>query len=142
MSDPLQDFVNDLQDQINQETREEYGELFFERWRDPKFYGRMENPTSFAVITGDCGDTMEIYLQIKEDKIIKASFFTTGCGPSIVCGSLACDLALGKDLEQAALIEGDDILQLLKKVPPDKEHCAYLACQTLREAISHYWSKK
>ncbi len=139
MTDPLDDLVRQMQSSMDQEVRSEFGEAVYRRWKDPKYFGRMDSPDAFGALTGSCGDEMEIYLRVEEHRIAACSFTTTGCGPSLVSGSGACELAWGRDLEDAAAIEGSDILDLLGGLPPDKEHCAHLAAQTLREAVRDYW---
>lgn len=141
MKDTLESLVSQIQEDIDQKTLEDYGSDFFQRWRDPQFMGRMETPTVSAALTGSCGDRIEIELKIDNETITHAQFFTTGCGPSIACANTACELAMNKDLEEAAGLEGQDILKVLKTVPEDKEHCAHLAAQTLREAIRNYWAR-
>jgi nitrogen fixation NifU-like protein len=140
MTDNLDSFVSRLQEDIFQQTLEDYGPEFFESWKNPRNMGKMENPTTSASLTGSCGDLIEIALKIDGQHIAEARFLTTGCGPSIACANTACELAKGKDLEEAAGLEDQDILEVLKTVPKDKEHCAHLAAQTLREAIRTYWA--
>lgn len=139
MTDPLDDLAQRIQSSMDQEVREDYGEAFYRRWNEPEYLGRMHSPDASAVLAGSCGDVMEIYLSVDRDTIAACSFFTTGCGPSIVSGSAACELARGKDLEQAALLEGSDIMALLGGLPQEKEHCAHLAAQTLRDAVRDFW---
>jgi nitrogen fixation NifU-like protein len=141
MTDPLDDLVERMQGSIDHQIKEDFGEAFYQRWKAPGFFGRMSSPDGSAVLCGSCGDVMEIYLSVKGERVAECSFFTTGCGPSIVCGSVACELARGKDLEDAAAVEDRDILALLQNLPSDKEHCAHLAAQTLREAVRDYWQK-
>jgi len=140
MKDTLDSLVSQIQEDIYQQTLEDYGSEFFQRWKDPQFMGRAEDPTTSAALTGSCGDRIEIELKIDDQVITSARFMTTGCGPSIACANTACELAMNKDLEEAAGLEGQDILEVLKTVPEDKEHCAHLAAQTLREAIRNYWA--
>lgn len=141
MTNPLDSFVADLQNEIFSQTKEEMGPEFFERWQNPRNMGKMDAPSTQACLTGECGDTMEIFLQIDNEQVLRATFYTTGCGPSVVSGQVACELAEDKDLESAAALEGADIINILKKMPPGKEHCAHLAAMTLREAIKAYWQK-
>ena len=100
--------------------------------------GRMTDASYVGRITGTCGDTMQIYLQLKGDRIQKASFFTDGCGSSVACGSVAAELATGKEFDEAGLIGGDTILDILKGLPEEEHHCAYLAAETLHVAL-HEW---
>ena len=138
MKNPKDDFVAKLQEQIFNETRAIYGEEVLSRWKHPKFMGRMTDASSIGRVTGPCGDTMEIYLQLDDDLIQEASFFTDGCGSSVACGSMAAELASGKCLDDAAQIGGDTILDALGGLPEEEAHCAYLAAETLQVAL-HEW---
>ena len=142
MKDPVDDLVVKLQEKIFEETREIYGEEVLPRWQDSKFMGRMTDASSVGRITGTCGDTMEIYLQLEGDRIQKASFFTDGCGSSVACGSVAAELATGKEFDEAVLIGGDIILDILKGLPEEEHHCAYLAAEALQVAIHEWMLKK
>ena len=134
-------FMNDLQERIFDEAREAYGEKGFNRWRNPRFNGRMESADSFARVTGDCGDSIEIYLQIEDHWITDASYFTDGCGSSNICGSFAAELAIGKDLDAVADIDGEAVLNAIGRLPSDDRHCADLAAAALQEALSRYMQR-
>jgi nitrogen fixation NifU-like protein len=136
--DKFDQFVNDLQERIFDEAREAYGEKGFDRWRNPRHNGRMASADCFAIVTGDCGDSMEIYLQIEGNRVKAASYFTDGCGSSNICGSFAAELAIGKDLDAVADIDGDAILKAIGRLPEDDRHCADLAAAALQEALSLY----
>lgn len=138
MKNPMDDFVNKLQEQIFEQTRKTYGEEVFSRWKNPRFMGRMTTASSVGRITGRCGDSMEIYLRIRNNHIDETSFFTDGCGSSVACGSMAAELATGKHLDDAACIGGDTILDALGGLPEEESHCAYLAAETLHVAL-HEW---
>ncbi len=100
----------------------------------PHNRGMPEQFNAHARITGPCGDTMEFWLAIVGGQIQRASFDTDGCRSSIACGSMAATLAEGSRLESAAAIAQADILKALNGVPPQGEHCALLAANTLRAA--------
>ena len=138
MKSPMDDFVDKLQEQIFEETREVYGEEVFNRWQNPKFMGRMTNASCVGRLTGHCGDRMEIYLRIINDQVEEVSFFTEGCGASVACGSMVAELATGKDLEEASQIGGETVLMALGGLPEEENHCAFLAAETLLAAI-HEW---
>ena len=135
MKNSLDDFVDKLQEQIFDETKATYGKEVFSRWQNPKFMGRMVSASGVGRLTGNCGDSMEIYLQIKNDHIEEARFFTDGCGSSVACGSVVAELATGKDLDEAAQIDGDTVLMVLGGLPEEEKHCAFLAAETLMAAI-------
>ena len=140
--DKLDLFVENLQEQIFEETKEAYGETGFQRWRNPLYRGRMETPNVHAKIKGQCGDTMEIYLKFGGRCVASASYVTDGCGSSTVCGSFAAEMAIGKDPDQLAGITGEMILKKIGRFPGEDEHCAYLAAETLQAALHEYMVKK
>jgi len=138
MEDELAKFAEDLQNQIYEDTKETYGEIAFERWLSPRYMGAIENPDGYARLTGSCGDTMEIFLRFENYVVKQASFQTNGCGSSIVCASFAAEMAIGKDPDEILEITGDAILEKLGGLPEDVRHCAFLASETLQDALHHY----
>jgi nitrogen fixation NifU-like protein len=141
MSDKIDDFVGQLQKRIYEEARTALGEKGFERWLNPRYRGTIDNPDGYARITGECGDTMQIFLKFENEKVAAATFQADGCGSSAVCGSLAAELALGEGPDELAEITGETILGLLGKLPEEEHHCAYLAAKTLRAALNSYMRK-
>ncbi len=142
MSDNLDNFLKELQDKIFDDTIRDYGQKAFDRWRNPLHMRPMENPDGYGRITGPCGDTMEIFLRFEKGKVGEASFQTDGCGPSIVCGSLAAELALGKEPDEVKEITNETILETIGGLPEESQHCALLAANTLREAVDNYTKQK
>jgi nitrogen fixation NifU-like protein len=142
MADELDDFARALQDQINKETREAYGQIAFERWLKPLYVGVLPNPEGYGRVIGTCGDTMEIFLRFEEDRVTNATFQTDGCGSSTVCGSFAAEIAHGRSPDEIAEVTGEMILDILSGLPEEKRHCAFLAAETLQEALNDYMRKQ
>jgi nitrogen fixation NifU-like protein len=142
MSSELDDFVQDLQNRIYDETKEAYGDVAFERWLNPLYMGPMDNPDGHGRVTGTCGDTMQIFLKFENDRIKEASFQTDGCGSSAVCGSFAAEMAIGKNPDEITEITGEKILEKLGGLPKEDEHCAFLSAETLQEALHEYMIKQ
>ena len=112
-----------------------------ERFERPRNYGPLSRFNGHARITGPCGDTMEFWLQTSEGRIAGIGFTTDGCGPSRAAGSMATKLAMGKPLTEAAQIEQADILTALGGLPEESQHCALLASNTLKAAITDFGRK-
>ena len=142
MDDNLDSFIDGLQEQIFQETRAAYGDLAFERWQNMRHTGSLENPDGYARVTGSCGDTMEIFLKFQTHYVQKATFQTDGCGASAVCGSFAAEMAIDKTPNELLEITGDKILEILGGFPKEDEHCAFLAAETLQEALNNYMTQQ
>ncbi len=141
MTDQLDDFVKELQDQIYEETRADYGEVAFARWLNPLYMGAIDYADGYGKVTGSCGDTMEVFLRFDGDQVKEASFRTDGCGSSAICGSFAAELARGRTPDQLTDITGEKILDILGGMPEADRHCAFLAAETLQEALHSYMTR-
>ena len=105
---------------------------------EPQNFGPLSDFNGHARITGPCGDTMEFWLLVRDNRVEKASFITDGCASSLACGSMATCLAEGKNVEEAAVLRQQDILEALGGLPKKDEHCALLAAITLEGACEDY----
>jgi len=127
-----------LEEYIMADMRSTYIETVIDHAMNPRNVGSMLDADGFASVTGPCGDTMEMWLRVKEDRVVDATFWTDGCGTTIACGSMVTELAKGMSAVEAVRITQDDVLKALGRLPEDSLHCALLAANTLREAIRDY----
>ena len=128
--------VADLQREIEEKERALYSAKVLEQVRNPQHLGCMEAPDAHAVLTGWCGDTVEIYLRLTGDTIQQATFVTDGCGPSVASGNMLTTMVRGLTLDEAGRISPQDLLLALDGLPEDSAHCAELAVNTLRQAAA------
>ena len=105
---------------------------------DDKYFGRMNDPTSSAMITGPCGDSMEFYLVIKDEIIEDVKYYTEGCGNTRDCGSAVAGRLKGKQVIDALCISPGEIIKSGECQPEEGRHCAILAVTTLYRAIADY----
>lgn len=112
-----------------------------ERFQNPRNWGPLESFNGHARITGPCGDTMEIWLDVADGRLQKAQFTTDGCGPSRASGSMATELAVDRPLADVLRLEQQDILQALGGLPKESQHCALLAANTLKAAVRDFQVK-
>src|SRR4030042_3489166 len=129
---------DELQEEVNAEMQKIYSETVIDHAMNPRNVGSRDNADGFARITGPCGDTMEIWLRVRNDSIVEASFMTDGCGTSIAAGSMVTELAKGKNATQALKVSQQDVLSALGGLPEESQHCALLAANTLKEAAKDY----
>lgn len=141
MTDNLDMFVNQLQAQIFEETREAFGEKVYRRWRDPLYMHDMNHADGHANLRGGCGDSIEIFIRFENQRVAEASFLTDGCSTSVVCGSYAAEMAFGKSVDELMEIDGNMILKTLGGLPEENEHCAHLAAESLHAALDDYMRK-
>ena len=139
----IEKFAQELQEQILEQVRKQYSEVVIDHWQNPRNFKKVENPDGYAEVKGPCGDTMEMFIKMKNECISECGFQTDGCGTTIVCGSVVTELALNKSfLEALAVISPDQILKKLGGLPESDVHCAQLAAETLRRALADYLYQK
>ncbi len=141
MTDSFDRFAEELQKTIIRDARAYYTDKVVDLWLNPVNMGILGRPNGHAKITGPCGDTIEIFLDIEGDRIARATFTTDGCGPSVACGSMATQLAVGKTLQEAGAITKQTVLEALGGLPDESKHCALLAAETLAAALGSYQSE-
>jgi nitrogen fixation NifU-like protein len=133
---------DELEDLVMADMRKTYSEQVIDHFRHPRNAGAVPDADGYASVTGPCGDTMEIWLKVRGDRIVTASFWTDGCGPSIASGSMTTELARGKSVAEAWAVTPKDILNALGGLPEENEHCALLAANTLHGALKDYVALK
>jgi len=138
----IDDPFKKLEQAVMEDMKKVYSEKTIDHFLNPRNLGEIPTPDGFARVTGPCGDTMEIYLKVKDGKVINASFWTDGCGPSISSGSMITELVKRTDISQAHRIGQYDVLTALGGLPEESKHCALLAANTLKEAIKDYLAFK
>ncbi|MCF6249108.1 MAG: iron-sulfur cluster assembly scaffold protein [Desulfobacula sp.] len=135
-------FLETLQGKINEDAIQALGVRGFQRWRHPKFNKKMKNSDGQAKVTGECGDTMEIYLKFKKKRVSDASYFTTGCASSSVSSSFAAELTIRKTPDEILDITAKKVLDAIGQLPENDLHCASLAARTVQEALSNYMTNQ
>lgn len=98
----------------------------------------LENPDGRAVVTGNCGDTMEIALKFRDGRVCESSAWTNGCSFSKSCVEAAAMLARNRRVEELAKINMMTIMEQTGQLPETHLHCAQLAETTLQRALKDY----
>lgn len=130
--------VEEIQNQIVEDEKTIFSKKVIELYKNPLNFGMMEDADVFATINGWCGDTMMIYLRVKEGIIEDTSFYTDGCGATLSAGSMLATMAKGKTIKEARKISEKDLLDALGGLPAENLHCAALSVNTLRKAIGDF----
>ena len=74
---------------------------------------KIENPDGYGKRTGQCGDTVEIYLTIRDGRIRSVSYQTDGCMNTNACANTVAELAEGRKPEEAWEISTEDVIAYL-----------------------------
>jgi len=117
----------------------EYSELVMEHFMNPRNVGVIENPDGVGKEGNPvCGDLMEIFIKVKDDRITDIKFRTFGCGAAIATSSIATEMVKGKTLEEAEELSNRAVAEALGGLPPIKMHCSNLAADAIHAAIADY----
>lgn len=134
--------VKHLQKKIEYEEEQIYSKTVINEYRNPMYFGVLENPDAVGIIKGPCGDTMKIMVHIVDDKILDARFWTDGCGATLAAGNMLIKMIKEKTVDEAKRISNAQLVDTLDGLPKEHNHCALLAVNTLKQAIKQYREKK
>lgn len=119
-----------------------YNETVLEHFNNPRNVGEIENADAVGEAgSAVCGDSMIIYLTIKDDVIEDIKFKTFGCGAAVASSSMGTEMIKGKTIDEALKITSQDIADALGGLPPEKLHCSVLTTDALKNAIEEYRRK-
>lgn len=127
-------------------SRRHYHESVIEHFNNPRNVGKLDsskkNVGSALVGKASCGDVIKLQIEVDEGTgLIKdAKFKTFGCGSAIASSSLATEMIIGTQVDEAAKLKNTDISSYLS-LPPVKIHCSVLAEEAIQAAIQDYKKK-
>ena len=104
--------------------------------------GILEQPDGYGKNTGECGDTVQMYLVVRNGIIRHATFDTNGCINTNACGNTVSHLVEGKKVAQAWEVTPENVIEYLETLPEENHHCAELAVGALYLALSNYQENK
>ena len=84
-------------------------------------YGKAGNPK--------CGDLMEMWIKVVDEKIKECKWRTLGCASAIASTSMLSEMVTekgGMKIEKALKLTGKDIMKKLGGLPAIKIHCSAL----------------
>jgi len=109
---------------------------------------RVDSPDGYGKRTGQCGDTIEMFLTVSGDQIMSASFDMDGCLNTVACANTVVSMIEGKKIAQAWELTAADVIDYLGTLPSQDRHCAelavgalYLALSDIRETKKSPWKK-
>jgi nitrogen fixation protein NifU and related proteins len=115
-----------------------YSETAIDHIVHPRNNDSLPNPDGFGVCRSDCGESMKIWLRIRNDIVNDAGFWTDGCAATIACGSMATDLVKGKTVPEALAVSARNVADALVDLPEGNFHCSELAAKAVRLALKDY----
>jgi len=116
-----------------------YSEQVRAHYANPRNVGRVLNPSAQALIKSPVdSDTVLVTLRIENDVILDVKFKCMGCAVAIACSSIATEMVLGKNVDEAYHITKQGVADALGGIPDYKMVCSNLAPDAIRKAIEDW----
>lgn len=118
----------------------DYSQTVMEHYRNPRNVGKIDDADAIGTAGSlSCGDSLKLYLKIKDGIITEAKFQTFGCGSAVASSSILTEMVKGKTLEEVKKITNKDIVEALGGLPPEKMHCSVMGHEALEDALKNYY---
>ena len=114
-----------------------YQENILDHYKSPRNFGPMDNATVHHHESNPlCGDEIEMYLVINDNKISGVKFLGHGCAISQASASMLTEQIKGKNIKDIKAITKEKILEMLGiPISPVRLKCALLSLDTLKNSI-------
>lgn len=119
-----------------------YSDTAIDYFIDQPEMGSLEDATQVSELTGQCGDTMKVYLKMNGDIIEDAKIQVLGCPGAIASAMVAMEMIKGMTIEEARKITDRDIFRRLIEIPDQKQHCIRLSVKTMNQAFDEISPRK
>lgn len=98
---------------------------------------RLAEPDGYGKKTGGCGDTVEFFLSLDNERISAMAYESQGCMNTNACANAVIHLCEGRSLVEAWELTPEKVADFLQTLPPDHFHCAELAIGALYLALAN-----
>ena len=114
-----------------------YQEQVLDHYKNPRNFGHIDNPSVHHHEKNPlCGDEIDIFLVIKDKKIVDVKFNGHGCAISQASASLLTESIKGKSVSEVEKLTKENILEMLGvTLSPVRLKCALLSLDTLKNSI-------
>ena len=125
-----------------------YTEMIIEYSRNPSNFGKIDEPHIHRHDSNPlCGDSIDLYINIDENKVSNVKFDGKGCAICMACTSVLTEMIQGKTLDEVKNFQKDELLgelglEHLIKTSPVRIKCALLSLKALKHVIYTFFVEK
>jgi nitrogen fixation NifU-like protein len=102
----------------------------------------LADPDGIGRHTGDCGDTVEMFLKLQGEIIVQVAFQVQGCLNTVASANAVAELIEGRPIADAWELTPEKVIEFLETLPRGHHHCAELAVGALYRALADARSKQ
>ena len=101
-------------------------------------YGEIEKPDGYGIRTGDCGDTVEMFIVVRDGTLQQVNFCIDGCNNTMATANTVSLLMGGRSLDDGWELTPEKVADYLVTLPANHFHCAELAVGAFYNALNDY----
>lgn len=103
----------------------------------PRNLGRLDDANGVGRIDDRTTDNLvTIYVKLERGWVVEARFRTFGCSACVAASSIATELARGRSVQDAVMVDASRISVALGGLPTGKQYCADLVARALGAALA------
>lgn len=108
-----------------------------DHYRNPRNFGSLRGATNSASVYNSlCGDSIQIQLRLKDDKVLDARFSGESCAIARSSGSLLTEYIKGKSKKKLINLNKAFMIKLIGiEISPVRLKCLLLPLEALRKAL-------
>ena len=114
-----------------------YSDVIRERWRRPRFRGRLEDANAVAEdVNPLCGDRVRFMLRLDGDRVRTARFVGDSCAICTASSDVLAEMLEGRGRDEALAVSVADVLETLAAdIRPTRMRCVTLPLAVLAAAL-------
>jgi len=133
--------IKEMEAILRKKAEELYSEKVVEHGTNPKNYGAIDSPDGYAKEQDECGRDAEMFLRVKNGRVVESKFKARGCMFTVAACDAAAEMSKGKTVPECFKISQSSILEHLGGLPADHIHCVLFAAIIFQRALKSYITK-